>query len=105
MKRLHQEAMILKIANRSKMNKYELKEAIRKHNTKAIQTGEDTYCVTCSKEQYQQRCIDEKVYHQKLLESTIRKLSCYGCKWCKSEHIAVDGDIEICVDCGTVIDK
>jgi len=99
MEKLRQEARMLKIPNWSKMRKKELEDAIRERNTKGTQTGEGLYCDACVREQYQQRCIDEKMYHQKLLESTIRKLHC---EWCSSEKMTVDGDLEVCRDCGVV---
>ena len=90
---------MLQIENRSKMSRKELEEAVRACNTKSTQTGEDiTYCDQCSREQYQQRCIDEKVYNQRMLDSLIRKLAIdYDRK------IAHDGDVRMDVDTGEVL--
>ena len=50
---------------------------------------------------YNQRLIDEHLYTKKLLENTIRKLSLL-CEYCRSDRVAIDGDIELCENCGTV---
>ena len=67
-------------------------------NTKGTNTGDGEVCDQCLREQYKQRLIDEHLYTKKLLENTIRKL----CEYCRSDRVEIDGDIELCGNCGTV---
>ena len=96
-KELQKEARYLGINRFSKMKKYKLEKAIRDKNTKETNTA-DEVCETCLHEQHNQRLIDEHLYTKKLLENTIRKL----CAYCRSDRVVIDGDIELCGNCGTV---
>ena len=83
------------------MKKYELEKAIRDANTKGTQTGDGEACEKCLCEQYKQRLIDEKMYTVKLLDNALRKLSLL-CKNCGSDRVVIDGDVELCGNCGTL---
>ena len=83
-----------------KLKKYELEKAIRDENTKETNTG-DELCDACFCEQYKQRLIDEHLCTKKLLDDAIQKLSLL-CKNCGSDRVVMDGDIEVCGNCGTL---
>ena len=85
----------------SRMKKYELEKAIRNANTKETQTGDGKACEKCLREQYKQRLIDEQMYTKKLLDNALRKLSLL-CENCGSDRVVIDGDIELCGNCGTL---
>ena len=59
-------------------------------------------CKTCLEEMYKQEKIDEKTYSQKLLEQTIRDLSC---QYCLHNETTIDGETLICTSCGTVLQE
>ena len=76
--------------------KEELEEAIKDtiKGYKEIIFGSDTpACVACLDELRKQQIIDQKVYDQKLMEDTMRKLAWEGLQ----KNIVMDG--------GTMIDK
>ena len=76
--------------------KEELEEAIKDNITmyKEIIFGSDTsICIACLDELWKQQIIDQKIYDQKLMEDTVRKLAWEGLQI----NIAMDGD--------TMIDK
>ena len=76
--------------------KEELEEAIKDTITmyKEIIFGSDTpVCMACLDELWKQQVIDQKVYDQKLMEDTMRKLAWEGLQ----KNIVMDGD--------TMIDK
>ena len=58
-------------------------------------------CGQCLREQYKQRLIDEHFYTKKLLDDTFRKLSLL-CENCGSDCVVMDGDLEVCGNCGTL---
>ena len=99
-KELLKEARYLGITGFSRLKKYELEKAIREKNTKETNTGHEA-CETCLREQYKQRLIDEHLYTKKLLDDAIRKLSLL-CENCGSDRVVMDGDIEVCGNCGTL---
>ena len=100
-KELVKEARYLMIMGFSRMKKYELEKAIRDKNTKGTQTGDGEACKKCLREQYKQRLINEKTYTEKLLDNALRKLSLL-CENCGSDHVVIDGDVELCGNCGTL---
>ena len=76
--------------------KEELEEAINDtiKRYKEIILGSDTLaCMACLDELQKQQIIDQKIYDQKLMEDTVRKLAWEGLQI----NIAMDGD--------TMIDK
>jgi predicted amidophosphoribosyltransferase len=74
MQRLKKDASILKIPQRSYMNKNQLKNSITICNSKGKQTGEDVYCSSCLTDQYKQRKLHQTDYYQSLLDCSIRQL-------------------------------
>ena len=58
-------------------------------------------CEKCLREQYKQRLIDEKMYTEKLLDNALRKLSLL-CENCGSDRVVINGDVELCGNCGTL---
>ena len=71
--------------------KEELEEAIKDHITKykEIIFGSDTsFCLVCLDEPRKQQIIDQKIFDQKLMEDTMRKLA-----WERlQKSIVMDGD-------------
>ena len=83
--------------------KEELEEAIKDiiKGYKEIIFGSDTpVCVVCLDELRKQQIIDQKVYDQKLMEDTMRKLSWEGLQ----RNIVIDGDTMIDKRTGEVLD-
>ena len=74
--------------------KEELEEAIKDtiKRCKGIIFGSDV-CMACMDELRKQQIIDKKIYNQKLMEDTMRKLAWEGLR----KNIVIDGD--------TMIDK
>ena len=83
--------------------KEELKEAIKDTIKRYLEIifGLDTpACVVCLNELRKQQIIDQKVYDQKLMEDTMRKLSWEGLQ----RNIVIDGDTMIDKRTGEVLD-
>ena len=83
--------------------KEELEEAIKDtiKGYKEIIFGSDTpACVACLDELRKQQIIDQKVYDQKLMEDTMRKLAWEGLQ----KNIVIDGDTMIDKRTGEVLD-
>ena len=83
--------------------KEELEEAIKDtiKGYKEIIFGSDTpACVACLDELRKQQIIDQKVYDQKLMEDTMRKLAWEGLQ----RSIVMDGDTMIDKRTGEVLD-
>ena len=83
--------------------KEELEEAIKDtiKGYKEIIFGSDTpACVACLDELRKQQIIDQKVYDQKLMEDTMRKLAWEGLQ----KNIVMAGDIIIDKRTGEVLD-
>ena len=83
--------------------KEELEEAIKDtiKRYKEIIFGSDTpTCVACLDELRKQQIIDQKVYDQKLMEDTMRKLSWEGLQ----RNIVIDDDTMIDKRTGEVLD-
>ena len=88
-------AKTLNIPRRNcKKTKEELEEAIKETITKykEIIFGSDTpACMACLDEHRKQQIIDQKIYDQKLMEDTVRKLAWEGLQ----RSIVMDGDTKI----------
>ena len=83
--------------------KEELEEAIKDtiKGYKEIIFGSDTpACMACLDELRKQQIIDQKVYDQKLMEDTMRKLAWEGLQ----KNIVIDGDTMIDKRTGEVLD-
>ena len=83
--------------------KEELEEAIKDTITKykEIIFGSDTpACMACLDELVKPQVIDQKIYDQKLMEDTVKKLAWEGLQ----KHIEMDGDTMIDKRTGEVLD-
>ena len=83
--------------------KEELEEAIKDTITgyKKIIFGSDTpTCIACLDELQKQQVIDQKIYDQKLMEDSMRKLAWEGLQ----RYIAMDGDTMIDKKTGELLD-
>ena len=83
--------------------KEELEEAIKDTITgyKKIIFGSDTpACIACLDELQKQQVIDQKIYDQKLMEDSMRKLAWEGLQ----RYIAMDGDTMIDKKTGELLD-
>ena len=79
--------------------KEELEEAITRY--KEIISGSDTpACMECLDELWKQQVIDQKVYDQRLMEDTVRKLTWEGLQ----RNIVMDGNTLIDKRTGEVLD-
>ena len=82
--------------------KEELEEAIKDSITmyKEIIFGPDTHaCMACLDELRKQQIVDQKIYDQKLMEHTVRKLT-----WDRLQrNIVIDGDTMIEKGTGEVL--
>ena len=83
--------------------KEELEEAIKDTITayKKIIFGLDTpACMACLDELRKEQVIDQKIYDQKLMEDTLRKLAWEG----RQKNFVIDGDTMIDKKTGEVLD-
>ena len=81
----------------------ELKEAIKDTITRykeIIFSSDNPTCMVCLDELRKQQVIDQKIYDQKLMEHTIRKLAWEGLQ----KNIVMDGDTMIDKRTGEVLD-
>ena len=104
MNKLLEKAKKLNVPRRNLMKKDELEQAIKDtiSRYKDLIYGNDVVCENCLREMYKQEKIDEKTYSQKLLEQTIRDLSC---QYCLHNETTIDGETLICTSCGTVLQE
>ena len=83
--------------------KEELEEAIKdtiKRYKEIILYSDTPACMACLDELRKQQIIDQKVYDQKLMEDTMRKLAWEGLQ----KNIVIDGDTMIDKRTGEVLD-
>ena len=93
----------LNISRRNCKKKEELKEAIRDiiKGYKEIIFASDTHvCMVCLEELWRQQVIDQKIYDQKLIGDTVRKLAWDGLQ----KNIVMDDDTIIDKRTGEVLD-
>ena len=94
----------LNIPRRNRMKtKERLEEAIKDTISiyKEIIFGSDTLaCMACLDEARKQQVIDQKIYDQKLMEDTVRKIAWEGLQ----KNIVMDGDTVIDGRTGEVLD-
>ena len=84
--------------------KEELEEAIKDTITgykKIIFCSDTPACMACLDELRKQQVIDQKIYDQKLMEDTMRKLAWEGFQ----KNIVIDGDTMIDKRTGEVLDS
>ena len=81
--------------------KIEEAERMIEEAEKKLKYEKTVTCQACLEERRKQRLIDDKLYDWRCMDNLIRKLVC---TYCKHDNFAVDGDIRVCVACGTVED-
>ena len=86
------------IAKIRKMKPHELRKKLIELE-KDAKLIEENKCDACLKEQFMQRKIDEKTYHQRLLANVKRELIC---QYCKHETLISDKNDTFCESCGTL---
>ena len=104
MKKILEEAKALNIPRRNLMKKDQLKQAIKDtaDRYKEIIFGSDVICKDCLNELKKQRKIDEYTRSKKLLEQTVRELSCQF-DHCFHTRTLIDGEMTVCMDCGLIL--
>ena len=108
MNKLVEEAKALNIPCRNLMKKDQLKQAIKDtvDRYKEIIFGSDVICKDCLNELKKQRKIDEYTHSKKLLEQTVRDLSCqFVSDHCFHTRTLIDGEITVCMDCGLILEE
>ena len=108
MNKLLEEAKALNIPRRNLMKKDQLKQVIKDtvDRYKEIIFGSDVICIGCLNELKKQRKIDEYTHSKKLLEQTVRDLSCqYLSGHCFHTRTSIDGEMTVCVDCGLILEE
>jgi len=98
LKKLRERAKKLGIRRYSVVKKADLIEAIAEVEKEAYYK-ESITCDQCLREQRKQKIIDEYTYNKKIMANVIRRLVC---NYCEHEDFAVDGDLQICMQCGSV---
>ena len=106
MNKLVEEAKALNMLHRNLMKKDQLKQAIK--NTvdryKEIIFGSDVICKDCLNELKKQRKINEYTHSKKLLEQTVRDLSCHF-DHCFHTRTLIDGEMTACMDRGLILEE
>ena len=108
MNKLLEEAKALNIPRRNLMKKDQLKQAIKDtiSRYKEVIFGSDVICKDCLNELKKQRKIDENTHSKKLLEQTVRDLSCqYVSDHCFHTRMLIDGEMTVCMDCGLILEE
>ena len=106
MNKLVKEAKALNMPRRNLMKKDQLKQAIKDtvDRYKEIIFGSDVICKDCLNELKKQRKIYEYTHSKKLLEQTVRDLSCQF-DHCFHTRTLIDGEITVCKDCGLILEE
>ena len=106
MNKLVEEAKALNIPRRNLMKKDQLKQAIKDtvDRYREIIFGSDVICKDCLNEFKKQRKIDEYSHSKKLLEQTVRDLSCQFDHCCHMRTL-IDREIAVCMDCGLILEE
>ena len=90
------------------MKKDQLKQAIKDtiDRCKEIIFESDVICKDYLNELKKQRKIDEYTRFKKLLEQTVRDLSCqFVSDHCFHTRTLIDGEITVCMDCGLILEE
>ena len=108
MNTLLEDAKALNIPRRNLMKKDQFKQAIKDtvDRYKEIIFGSDVICKDCLNESKKQRKIDEYTRSKKLLEQTVRDLSCqFVSDHCFHTRTLIDGEMTVCMDCGLILEE
>ena len=106
MNKLLEEAKALNIPRRNLMKADQFKQAIKDtvERYKELIFGSDVICKDCLNELKKQRKIDEYTHSKKLLEQTVRDLSCQFDR-CFHTRTSIDGEMTVCMDCGLILEE
>ena len=106
MNKLLEEAKALNIPRRNLMKADRLKQAIK--DTVGGYTelifGSDVICKDCLNELKKQRKINEYTHSKKLLEKTVRDLSCQFDR-CFHKRTSIDGEMTVFMDCCLILEE
>ena len=108
MNKLLEEAKALNIPRRNLMKADQLKQAIKDtvKRYKELIFGSDVICKDCLNELKKQRKIDEYTHSKKLLEQTVRDLSCqFVSDHCFHTRTSIDGEMTVSLDCGLMLEE
>ena len=108
MNKLLEEAKALNIPRRNLMKEDQLKQAIKDivERYKELIFGSDVICKDCLNEVKKQRKIDEYTHSKKLLEQTVRDLSCqFFSDHCFHTRTLIDWEMTVCMDCGLILEE
>ena len=108
MNKLLKEAKALNIPRRNLMKKDQLEQAIKDTvgRYKELVFGSDVSCKDCLNELKKQRKIDEYTHSKKLLEQTVRDLSCqFVSDYCFHTRTLLDEEITVCMDRGLILEE
>ena len=108
MNKLVEEAKALNIPRRNLMKKDQLKQAIKDtvDRYKEITFGSNVICKDCLNELKKQRKTDEYTRSKKLLDQTVRDLSCqFVSDHCFHTRTLIDGEMKACMDCGLMLEE
>ena len=90
------------------MKKDQLKQAIKDTvaRYKELIFGSDAIFKDCLSELKKQRKIDEYTHCKKLLEQTVRDLSCqFVSDHCFPTRTLIDREMTVCMDCGLILEE
>ena len=106
MNKLLEEAKALNIPRGNLMKADQLKQAMKDtvERYKELIFGSDVICKDCLNELKKQRKIDEYTHSKKLLEQTVRDLSCHFDR-CFLTRTSIDGEMTVCMDCGLILEE
>ena len=106
MNKLLEEAKALNIPRRNLMTADQLKQVIKDtvERYKELIFGSDVICKDCLNELKKQRKIDEYTHSKKLLEQTVRDLSCQFDR-CFYTRKSIDGEMTVCMDCDLILEE
>ena len=103
-----EEAKALNIPRRNLMKKDQLKQAIKDtvDRYKEIIFGSNVICKDCLNELKKQKKIDEYTHSKKLLEQTVRDLSCQFVSdhYCHTRTL-IAGKMTVCMDCVLILEE
>ena len=108
MNKLLEEAKALNIPRRNFMKADQLKQAIKDtvERYKELIFSSDVICKDCLNELKKQRKIDEYTHSKKLLEQTVRDLSCqFVSDHCFHMRTLIDREMTVCMDCGLILEE
>ena len=108
MNKIVEEAKALNITRRNLMKKDQLKQAIKDtvDRYKEIIFGSDVICKDCLNELKKQRKIGEYTRSKKLLEQTVRDLSCqFVSDHCFHRRTLIDREMIVCMNCGLILEE